>query len=180
MYDLTTLGWDDRLGELFEEYGTTGLVPGRVSVQHRGAWDVLTELGELRVDAAGRLRHEAASTAELPVVGDWVAVAPREEASGTIQAVLPRRTRFSRKTAWQATEEQVLVANVDVIFVVTSVEADLNPRRLERYLTLAWDSGAQPVLVLTKVDLVDDVAPAIAAVETVASVVPVLPVSSVT
>ena len=181
MDDLTTLGWDARLSEEFEQYRRDGLIPGRVAVQHRGAWDVLTELGELRVDAAGRLRHDAASVAELPVVGDWVAIAARsDESGGTIHAVLPRRTKVSRKTAWQATEEQVLVANVDVIFLVTSVNEDLNPRRLERYLTLAWESGAQPVFVLTKADLVDDIAPAAAIVEAVAFGVPVIPVSSVT
>ncbi len=181
MDDLTTLGWDDRLREEFEQYRSDGLVPGRVAVQHRGAWDVLTELGELRVDAAGRLRHDATSTAELPVVGDWVAIAARsDESGGTIHAVLPRRTKVSRKTAWQATEEQVLVANVDVIFLVTSVNEDLNLRRLERYLTLAWESGARPVFVLTKADLLDDVGPAVAIVESVAFGVPVIPVSSVT
>ena len=180
MDDLTTLGWDERLSEAFEQYRPAGLVPGRVAVQHRGAWDVLTELGELRVDAAGRLRHDATSVAELPVVGDWVAIATRPDGGGTIQAVLPRRTRVSRKTAWQATEEQVLVANVDVIFLVTSVNEDLNLRRLERYLTLAWESGAQPVFVLTKADLLPDVGPAAAAVESVAFGVPVVPVSSVT
>jgi len=178
--DLQTLGWDDRLSDEFEQYRPDGLIPGRVAVQHRGAWDVLTELGELRVDAAGKLRHDATSVAELPVVGDWVAIAARsDESGGTIQAVLPRRTKVSRKTAWQATEEQVLVANVDVIFLVTSVNEDLNLRRLERYLTLAWESGAQPVFVLTKADLLDDVAPAVTIVESVAFGVPVVPVSSV-
>jgi len=179
--DLTVLGWDERLSQEFAQYRPDGLVPGRVAVQHRGAWDVLTELGELRVDAAGRLRHDAATLAELPVVGDWVAIAPRsDESGGTIHAVLPRRTKVSRKTAWQATEEQVLVANVDVIFLVTSVNEDLNPRRLERYLTLAWESGAQPVFVLTKADLVDEVGPAAAIVESISFGVPVVPVSSVT
>jgi ribosome biogenesis GTPase len=172
---LTRLGWDDRLSEEFQLHRDAGLVPGRVAVQHRGAWDVLTEAGELRVDVSGRLRHEAFTPAELPVVGDWVAVAARpDESGGTIQAVLPRRTRFSRKTAWQATEEQVLVANVDLVFVVTSLNEDLNPRRLERYLTLAWESGASPLIVLTKADLVDDTAQAVAAVEGVAFGIPVL------
>jgi ribosome biogenesis GTPase len=152
--DLDALGWNNRLGEQFEPYAADGLVPGRVAVQHRGAYDVLVEDGELRCDVTGRLVHEAASPAELPVVGDWVAIAARPaEAAGTIQAVLPRRTKFSRKTAWQATEEQVLAANVDVVFLVTSLNEDLNLRRLERYLILAWESGAQPVIVLTKSDL---------------------------
>ena len=92
-----------------------------------------------------RLVHEAASTADLPVVGDWVVVAPGvEDGTGTITAVLPRFTKFSRKTAWQATEEQVLAANIDVAFLVASMNEDLNLRRLERYLILAWESGARP------------------------------------
>ncbi len=170
---LETLGWDDRWSGEFEPYRAAGLLPGRVAVQHRGAWDVLTEAHELRAEAAGRLRHEAAP-ADLPVVGDWVAVAPRDgDAAATIHAVLPRRTKFSRKTAWHAAEEQVLVANVDVVFVVTSLDDDLNLRRLERYLTLAWESGASPLIVLTKADLVDDPAAAVAAVEPVARGVPV-------
>lgn len=181
MDDLTTLGWDAQRSEEFEQHTSAGLVPGRVAVQHRGAWDVLTELGELRVDAAGKLRYDASSTAQLPVVGDWVAVAVRsDENGGTIQAVLSRRTKVSRKTAWQATEEQVLVANVDVVFLVTSVNEDLNLRRLERYLTLALESGARPVFILTKADLLDDVAPAVAIVESVAFGVPVLAISSTT
>ena len=174
MDTLTTLGWDDGWQAAFEPHHAAGLIPGRVAVQHRGAWDVITETDELRVAAAGRLRHEAATLSELPVVGDWVAVSPRDDGSGTIHAVLPRRTKFSRKTAWQASEEQVLVANVDVVFVVTSLNEDLNARRLERYLTLAWDSGATPVIVLTKADLVDDPAPARETVEPVAFGVPVV------
>ena len=157
MPDLTTLGWDETLAEQFETHAADGLIPGRVAVQHRGAYDVLTELGELRCDVAGRLYEESRSPADLPAVGDWVAVAARaDEDAGTIQAVLPRRTKFSRKTAWQAAEEQVLAANVDVVFIVTSLNEDLNLRRLERYLILARESGAQPVVLLTKSDLASD------------------------
>ena len=144
MSDLTALGWDDTRAEQFEPHADAGLTPGRVAVQHRGAYDVLTELGELRVDVAGRL-YDGSTPADLPAVGDWVAVAARpDEQGGTIQAVLPRNTKFSRKTAWQAAEEQVLAANVDVVLIVTSINEDLNLRRLERYLTLAWESGARP------------------------------------
>jgi ribosome biogenesis GTPase len=93
VHDLTALGWDDALAEQFEPHARAGLTPGRVAVQHRGAYDVLTEEGELRCDVAGRLYDEAASPAELPAVGDWVAVAARPaERAGTVQAVLPRRT----------------------------------------------------------------------------------------
>ncbi len=181
MYDLTALGWDDSLAEQFEPHARAGLRPGRVAVQHRGAYDVLTAEGELRCDVAGRLYEEATSPADLPAVGDWVAVAARPaEHAGTVQAVLPRRTKFSRKTAWQASEEQVLAANVDVVLIVSSLNDELNLRRLERYLTLAWESGARPVLVLTKADLADGVPTAVTAVESVAFGAPVLPVSSLT
>ncbi len=180
MSDLTALGWDDTLAEQFEPHAAAGLVAGRVAVQHRGAYDVLTELGELRCDVAGRLYDESASPADLPAVGDWVAVAPRsDERAGTIQAVLPRRTKFSRKTAWQAAEEQVLAANIDVVFIVSSLNEDLNLRRLERYLILARESGAQPVVLLTKSDLATDVGDAPAAVESIAADVPVVVLSSV-
>jgi ribosome biogenesis GTPase / thiamine phosphate phosphatase len=181
VHDLTAFGWDDALAEEFEPHRRAGLIPGRVSIQHRGAYDVLTAEGELRCDVAGRLYDEAASPADLPAVGDWVAVAARpEEAAGTVQAVLPRRTKFSRKTAWQASEEQVLAANVDVALIVTSLNEDMNLRRLERYLTLAWESGATPVLVLTKADLADDVPAVVAEVESVAFGAPVHAISSVT
>ena len=181
MPDLTTLGWDETRAEQFQPHAADGLVPGRIAVQHRGAYDVLTELGELRCDVAGRLYDEASSPADLPAVGDWVAVAPRgEETAGTVQAILPRRTKFSRKTAWQATEEQVLAANVDVVFIVTSLNEDLNLRRLERYLILARESGAQPVVLLTKSDLRTDVEDVVEDVRSITFDVPVLAVSSAT
>jgi ribosome biogenesis GTPase len=177
---LSNLGWDDRWNDAFEPYRQEGLLPARVTVQHRGAWDVAGDVGELRVELAGRFRHDA-TAGELPVVGDWVAVDVRaDEQAGTIQAVLPRRTRFSRKSTLDVAEEQVLVANVDVVFVVTSLNEDLNQRRLERYLTLAWESGATPVVVLTKADLVDDPTEAIASVRQVALAVPVVPTSAKT
>jgi ribosome biogenesis GTPase / thiamine phosphate phosphatase len=178
---LNDLGWDESFAEEFAPYAAEGLEPSRVAVQHRGAYDVLTAHGELRCDVAGRLYDESASPAELPAVGDWVAVQPRlDEHAGTIQAVLPRRTRFSRKTAWQATEEQVVAANVDVVFIVTSINEDLNLRRLERYLILARESGAEPVILLTKSDLAGDVDAAVEDVRSVAFDIPVHAVSSVT
>jgi ribosome biogenesis GTPase / thiamine phosphate phosphatase len=178
---LESLGWNDRLSSLYEPVEDGDSVPGRVSVQHRGAYDVLTERGELRCEIVRRLVHEAASTADLPVVGDWVVVVPDlKEETGTITAVLPRYTKFSRKTAWQATEEQVLAANIDVAFLVASMNEDLNLRRLERYLILAWESGARPVIALTKSDLHPAPNLAVADVETIAGDVPVLAISSVT
>jgi ribosome biogenesis GTPase len=160
--NLHDLGWDEGFAASFEPYEDE-FEPARVSAQHRGGYDVLAETGERRVRLTGRLRHEAASAAELPAVGDWVAL--RDQ---TIHAVLPRRSAFSRKAAWSATEEQVLAANLDAVFVVSALNGDLNLRRLERYLTLAWESGATPVLVLTKADLCGDVGGALLSVEQVA------------
>jgi len=180
--ELESLGWNDRLSSLYEPFAATDdVVAGRVSIQHRGAYDVLTELGELRCEVPRRLVHEAATTADLPVVGDWVVVAHRpDDGSGTITAVLPRFTKFSRKTAWQASEEQVLAANIDVAFLVASMNEDLSLRRLERYLILAWESGARPVIVLTKADLHPAPEAAVAEVETIAGGVPVYAISSLT
>jgi ribosome biogenesis GTPase len=178
---LKDLGWDDAFAEQFAPHAAAGLLPARVSVQHRGAYDVLTEDGELRCDVAGRLYDESSSPADLPAVGDWVAVQPRpDEHAGTIQAILPRRTKFSRKTAWQATEEQIVAANVDVVFIVTSMNEDLNLRRLERYVILARESGAEPVVLLTKSDLVADVEASVDEVRSVAFDIPVHALSSIT
>ena len=175
LFTLHDLGWDDGFAAAFEALEDDELVPARVAAQHRGGYDVLTEGGERRVRLTGRLRHEAASAAELPAVGDWVAL--RDE---TVHAVLPRRSAFSRKAAWAPTEEQVLAANLDAIFIVSALDGDLNLRRLERYLTLAWESGATPVLVLTKADLCEDVAAVVEQVREDALGVEVLAVSSVT
>jgi ribosome biogenesis GTPase len=173
--NLNELGWDEGFAASFEPYDNQGLVPARVSAQHRGGYDVLTEAGERRVGTAGRLRHEASGAGDLPAVGDWVVL--RDE---MIHAVLPRRSSFSRKAAWSPTEEQVLAANLDSVFVVSGLDGDLNPRRLERYLTLAWESGATPVVVLTKADLSPDAMAAAFEVESVALSVPVHAISNLT
>jgi ribosome biogenesis GTPase / thiamine phosphate phosphatase len=180
--DLATLGWDDAWSAAFEQHRAAGLVPGRVTVPHRGAYDVLTEDGEVRARLPGRTRRDAESSAELPVVGDWVAVEPSGESGApAIRAVLPRRTKFSRLAAHDpgsdATREQVVAANIDVVLIVASLVDDLSPRHFERYLTLAWESGAQPVILLTKADLDPDPARAVATVSEVAGDVPVHAVS---
>ncbi len=155
MPDLEALGWDDGRRADFEEHRAAGLVPGRVAVPHRGAYDVLTADGEVRARLPGRARREL-ETAELPVVGDWVAV-DAGGPSATVRAVLPRRTKFSRRAAGEPgsddVREQVVAANVDVVFIALPVEPEPSPRLLERYLTLAWESGARPVILLTKADL---------------------------
>jgi ribosome biogenesis GTPase len=175
---LAALGWSDSLAAEFEPHRELGLEPGRVAVQHRGVWIVHGDAGEVRAGLAGRLLHEAASPADLPVVGDWVAYADT-----TIHALLARRTAFIRRGATGPggrIEEQVLAANVDVCFLVSALGPDFNPRRLERFLALAWASGAEPVIVLTKADLHDDPARVVAEAEAIGWGVPVLAVSNVT
>lgn len=154
MTDLESLGWDASFAEAFRGHAREGLVPGRVALGQRGVYSLLTAAGELRGALAGRLRHDTAGAANLPAVGDWVAL--RARAAATIHAVLPRRSAFSRKLAGVTTEEQVVAANVDTLFLVSGLDRDFNPRRIERSLTLAWESGATPVLLLNKADACPD------------------------
>ena len=177
---LASLGWDDYFETRFTTFASAGYAPGRVAAQHKGAYVVLSEHGRLDGTVSGKLRYDASGAAELPVVGDWVALAVRpEEGAATIQGVVERRTRFSRKVAGFESDEQVLAANIDVVFLTTSLNADLNPRRIERYLTMAYESGATPVVVLTKADLSDDIPAALDAVQQVAIGTPVHVVSAV-
>ena len=152
---LETLGWDDAWNVAFEPFRTEELEPGRVAVPHRGAYDVLTKGGEVRARVAGRLRRSVEPSG-LPVVGDWVALGEKREIVG----VLPRRTVFSRRAPHEpdseSVREQVVAANVDVVFVTFPLGSDLDPLLLERYVTLALESGARPVILLTKADLEDD------------------------
>jgi ribosome biogenesis GTPase len=153
VYDLEQLGFDADFAAAFEPYAAEGLIPARVAVEHHGFYGLLAAVGELGGIPSGRLKLES----DEPAVGDWVAVEKLDgERKALIRAVLPRRSRFSRKEPWKRTAEQVVAANVDVLFLVAGLGADFNLRRLERYLTAAWESGAQPVVVLTKLDLVQD------------------------
>jgi ribosome biogenesis GTPase / thiamine phosphate phosphatase len=167
-FDLGELGWTPELAETLQAHQ----IPARVAVQHRGAYDVLAEHGELRVRLPGRLLHDGVDVA----VGDWVAVADDR----VVQAVLPRRSAIVRNSAGRATGAQTLAANVDVAFVVSSLGPELEPRRIERYLVTIWESGAAAEIVLTKADRLDDPWPLVAEVESVAPGVPVHVVSAVT
>ena len=178
--DLATIGWDSILDEKFAPFAEQGLIPARVARTHSAIYQIYTEEGELTAELTGRMRHEATSSSELPAVGDWVAVQPHlEEGKGMVQAVLPRKSCFSRKEAHVRTEEQVVAANVDTVFLVAGLDRDFNLRRLERYLVLAWDSGASPVVVLNKADLCDELEVRVAEVEEIAFGVPVHPISAV-
>jgi len=175
---ITRYGWSDALAQAFEPHARAGYAPGRVVVQQRNGYLVATDQGELRAKPSGRLRHEAREIGH-PAVGDWVALSINAaEGAATIHALLPRRTAFLRRAADSLQTPQVVAANVDLAFIVTSLNGDLNPRRIERALAAAWQSGARPVVVLTKADLLDDAAPLTAQIEALAAGCPVVSVSA--
>ncbi len=175
MPPLDALGWDAEFASAFEQLQDDNLFPARVAAQHRGEYVLLAETEEIRAKAAGRLFYEHKVGGQLPAVGDWVGVTP----PATITSILPRRSAFIRKHAGDDSTEQVLAANVDTAFLLAGLDDDFSLRRLERYITTAWESGASPIVVLTKADLCDDVPAAVLAVESVAIGVPVHPVSNV-
>jgi ribosome biogenesis GTPase len=177
---IITYGWSDSLRHEFASYAAAGLVPARVVVQQRGLWRLVSETGELTAQISGRFARDAVSGG-YPVVGDWVAASLTDGgAQATIHHVLPRRTAFTRKAAGPAGGEQVVAANIDVAFLTASLNADLNLRRLERYLAATWQSGAEPVIVLTKADLAANLAEFTDEVETIAFGTPVWAVSALT
>jgi ribosome biogenesis GTPase len=174
--DLSSLGWTSARAEhLAARY--PGLLPGRVSAQNRGAYRLLTADGERVAVLGGKLRHAVLSAGERPAVGDWVACAPADERA-VVHAVLPRTTAVVRKAAGSGVDEQLIAANVDVLFLVSGLDGDFNLRRIERYVTLAWDSGTQPVILLNKADLRPDVSEVLDELRLTGWGIPVHPISS--
>jgi ribosome biogenesis GTPase len=182
---LQRLGWADRFESAFPSYLAQGLEPARVAREDRDRYSVLTAAGECLAEVAGRFRHEARRRAEFPTVGDWVAARVHDPAlaerpgHASIHAVLPRASLFARMAAGEVIEEQLLAANIDTALLVTTADGDLNPRRLERYLAAAWESGAVAAVVLNKADLATD-ADGEAAAVAAALGVPVVAVSAQT
>lgn len=178
---LAELGWKKEDDSLVQSYLDQGLALGRVALEHKHIYRVYTEEGELLAEVAGKMRYAAGGLEDFPAVGDWVVLQPRlEERKATIHALVPRRTKFSRKTAGFTTEEQIVAANVDYVFLVTALNNDFNLRRIERYLIMAWESGAQPIILLSKADLCQDVDDKLTEVESIAFGVPVHVLSSYT
>ena len=173
---INQFGWSQALSQQFAPFAEQGLVPARVVVQHRGQYDLITPEGEAKATISGRFAHEAGEGG-YPVTGDWVA-ASVDNGSATIHAVLPRRTAFVRKAAGPGQIPQIVAANVDVAILTAALTPDFNPRRLERYLAIAWQSGARPLVVLTKADLCADVDEAVASAQAVAAGVDILAISS--
>lgn len=174
---LSALGWNASLAAAFAPHAAAGCVPARVTLELKGFCEVTGEAGALLGECTARLVKAAAGPADFPAVGDWVAITPRpgDPTRADIRAVLPRRTRFSRRAAGEELVEQVVAANVDTVFLVSALDANFNLRRIERYLAAAHASGAQPVVLLNKADLTDPAAEAARAAE-IAAIAPGVPV----
>ena len=160
--ELEPWGYSEAWHRRFEAIAPEGSFPARVVRDHRGYFRVNTAKGELIATTAGRLKHNAQHASDLPAVGDFVALKEvREEGHrhgrGVIQVVLPRLTAFKRKAAGHLTEEQIVASNIDTVFIVCGLDSDYSPRRVERYLILARESGARAVVLLNKSDKCADV-----------------------
>lgn len=173
--NLMALGWSPYWQALYSDYASH-IVPARVVAQHRHHYTLAGDGWTQTAEVAGRLRHHAAAPSEYPAVGDWVVSEGTDQRQ--ISAVLPRKTCFVRRMPGPRPVQHVVAANVDVVFLVSGLDEDFNLRRIERYLALAWESGAKPIIVLNKADLHDDIDRVVAQAEHVALGVPIHPVSA--
>jgi len=176
---LADLGWNSFFESYFAEFTQTGLLPARVVEELKGFYRVRPPHAEYLAEIAGKLQYQAAGREDFPAVGDWVAVMARpEEGRARIEHILPRRTKLSRKVAGREVSEQIVATNLDTVFVVSALNREFNLRRIERYLTIVWDSGAQPVILLNKADLCPDADARAADVDSIALGTPVHLVSA--
>ena len=166
---ITKWGWNSYF-EVFWGGGNWGdAVPVRVIAQQRKFWRVAGDFGECWAEAGGKLRLAADQGADWPATGDWVVVEVHgADSSAVIQEVLPRRGKFVRKSPGKKVNEQVIAANVDTALLVSALDGDFNPRRVERYLAQCWESGARPVIVLNKADACEEAREKAAEMERVA------------
>lgn len=155
------------------------LIPGRVTVEHKHSYRIITEEGEILASISGNYAYNSFERKDYPAVGDWVLINKQpHEAKGVIHKLLERKSVFSRKIAGLEIDEQIVASNVDIVFIVTSLNDDFNVRRIERYVTAAWNSGATPVILLTKADLCEEVSSFVEEVETVAFGIDIIPIST--
>ncbi len=154
--DLTLFGWNPFFEAAFASWKEQGFIRARVAMEDKHAYVVLTEQGDMSASVSGKLLHDRSCNADLPKVGDWVAVAVvAGEGKAIIQGVLPRRTRLARRLPGREVQEQVLAANIETAFVVQALDSSFNRRQLERFLVMVHEGGAKPVVVLNKTDLCD-------------------------
>ena len=174
-------GWHSYFEAIWRDREREKAVPARVIAQSRGIWRVAGDFGECAAEATGKLRLAAQEGADWPAVGDWVAAELQDQGGAAmIREVLPRRSQFVRKTAGKKIAEQVIAANVDTALLVSALDGDFNPRRVERYLAQCWESGAKPVIILNKADVCECLEEKQDEIEKVARGVPVCAVSAKT
>lgn len=167
--ELNKLGFNAFFEKHLEEYQLENVSIGRICSEHRNSYKIYSENGEFTAIILGKFRNQCKEKGNFPAVGDWVLFEPVEgENKAIIQSVLPRKSKFSRKVAGKETSEQIIASNIDIAFIVCALNYDFNLRRIERYLALVWQSGATPVVVLTKTDLCEDVQSKILAVSNIA------------
>jgi ribosome biogenesis GTPase len=177
--NLEQAGWSNIWKNQFLRCLKDNCQPARVASENRGTYKVITEGGERIAEVSGHFRHISGSRSDFPAVGDWVALEMPDMLSHClIHEILPRFSSFVRKSAGTAVEEQVVAANVDTVFIVSGLDHDFNTRRIERYLTLAYESGAAPVILLNKTDIAPDPENACIETENIAYGVPVLAISA--
>jgi ribosome biogenesis GTPase len=176
---LLELGWSDFFKKHFEPYQTQGLIPARVACEKKYHYDVYCENGEFDAEVSGRFRFNAQASGDFPAVGDWVALHIGEDKNkGIIQGLMPRKTSFSRKVAGMKTDEQILAANIDIVFLVCGLDREFNVRRIERYLVQCYNDDFKPIIVLNKLDMCTHIEDRMRDVEAIAFDVPVLPISA--
>jgi ribosome biogenesis GTPase len=177
--NLELLGWSSFSKNLSSHY-QQGYTVGRVATEQKNTYLLYTEFGELSAEVTGKMRYQAWGRKDFPAVGDWVVISViNGEPRATIHEILPRKSKFSRKTVGAITDEQIIATNIDTVFLVSGLDRDFNLRRIERYLILVWESGANPVIILNKADLCDQVEQRRAEVEAIAPYVPIIVLSAI-
>lgn len=181
VYNLYDLGWNEELSKQYEGLLNSYTI-GRVAVEYKGMYKIYCEKGELFASVSGKMMHSAEGRNDYPAVGDWIVLdnIHDNDDRAVIKDILKRKSKFARKCAGNTYEEQIVAVNVDTLFICMSLNQNYNIRRMERYLTMAWDSGAIPVVLLTKMDLCSDIEQKLAEVQAAAPGVDILCISSLT
>lgn len=169
---LEEVGWNLFFKESFAPYKVQGFIPGRITQVQRKNYLALTEIGEIKVKLAGNFRFDAKKEA-YPVVGDWVAIKHSNSDIGVIQTVLPRKNKISRKVRGKVIEEQIMLANIDTVWIVSALDKTFDIQQIEKYLILVSESGANPVVILNKSDLCDNIDKKIEDVRKISPTVPI-------
>jgi ribosome biogenesis GTPase len=173
------LGWNNFFEENFRNCADQGYGVGRVYLENRRSFWLYTKVGEIKADVSGKMVYQADSRSDFPAVGDWVVFRFQEDKSkAIIHAILPRKSKFSRKVPGSSIEEQIVATNIDTVMLVSGLDNDFNLRRIERYLVMVSASGAKSVILLNKADLCADLESRLAEVKRIAPNVPVIPISA--